>query len=129
MRGQEMHDLLPLGGQQRASAKPITRIHLGHEELAAVKRRTCDLGISAGVLARGARNGPTNRVKERSCRTRIDEATPRCWRCHTPVGVITPPSSIPIRREQSVETTHLADHPPSGGGYAPDAFRAAFPVI
>lgn len=53
---------------------PTLKIHLENEELAAIRRRAAELGITAEALAYGALNCSMTHVREPSCRTRIDQA-------------------------------------------------------
>ena len=53
---------------------PVIKIHLEHEELAAVRRRAAELGITAEDLAYGALNCSMSHVLESFCRGRIDQA-------------------------------------------------------
>lgn len=52
----------------------VIKIHLELEELAAVKRRASELGITVEDLAYGALNCSMSHIKEGFCRVRIDEA-------------------------------------------------------
>ena len=52
----------------------VIKIHLETEELAAIKRRASELGITVEDLAYGALNCSMSHVKEPFCRTRIDNA-------------------------------------------------------
>jgi len=53
---------------------PIIKIRLEHEELAAIKRRAGELGITVEDLAYGALNCSMSHVREPFCRARIDQA-------------------------------------------------------
>lgn len=52
----------------------VIKIHLELEELAAIKRRASELGITVEQLAYGALNCSMSHIKEGYCRTRIDQA-------------------------------------------------------
>jgi len=53
---------------------PVIKIKLEHEELAAIKRRASELGITVEDLAYGAINCSMSHGRDSSCRTRIDQA-------------------------------------------------------
>lgn len=53
---------------------PVIKIRLEHEELAAIKRRAAELGLTVEALAYGALNCSMSHVKEPYCRVRIDQA-------------------------------------------------------
>jgi hypothetical protein len=53
---------------------PVIKIHVEHEELAAIKRRAGELGLTVEALAYGAINCSMSHVKEAYCRVRIDQA-------------------------------------------------------
>jgi hypothetical protein len=53
---------------------PVIKIHLQHEELAAVKRRAAELGVKVEDLAYGALNCSMSHGAEPICRARIDRA-------------------------------------------------------
>jgi len=53
---------------------PVIKIHVEHEELAAIKRRAAELGLTVEALAYGAINCSMSHVKEAYCRVRIDQA-------------------------------------------------------
>jgi len=53
---------------------PVIKIRIEHEELAAIKRRAGELGITVEALAYGALNCSMSHVREPFCRARIDQA-------------------------------------------------------
>lgn len=53
---------------------PVIKIHLEHEELAAVERRAKELGITVQDMAYGALSCSMSHVREPFCRVRIDES-------------------------------------------------------
>lgn len=53
---------------------PVIKVQLEREELAAIKRRADELGISVQDLAYGALSCSMSHVREPACRVRIDEA-------------------------------------------------------
>ncbi len=53
---------------------PTIKIHLQHEELAALRRRAGELGVAIEDMVYGAINCSMSHVKEPFCRERIDTA-------------------------------------------------------
>jgi len=53
---------------------PVIKIHVEHEEMAAIQRRAGELGLTVEALAYGAINCSMSHVKEPFCRARIDQA-------------------------------------------------------
>jgi hypothetical protein len=53
---------------------PVIKVHLEPEELAAIKRRAAELGITVEAMAYGALSCSMSHVREPFCRVRIDEA-------------------------------------------------------
>ena len=53
---------------------PVIKIRIENEELAAIRRRAGELGVTVEALAYGALNCAMGHVLEPYCRTRIDQA-------------------------------------------------------
>jgi hypothetical protein len=63
-----------LEAKEKGTTMPVIKIHIEHEELAAIKRRAGELGITVEALAYGALNCSMSHVREAFCRVRIDQA-------------------------------------------------------
>lgn len=89
---------------------PVIKIHLEHEELAAIKRRADELGIKVEDFAYGALNCSMTHGREGSCRTRISDAV-------TERGHDLPLWSDSARSVAAYESmSDIRPHPGPGGG-------------